>query len=341
MELKYTSIDNVIKNMYIAPEGSDKLFEVVINRVKKVEGSGKRGIDRVKNREIRRIRVATRYIVKILRKIALSSPFIDELHPFYRELFSIVIDSLEYRKCLSFIYRSSRLVENISRKYIREIIFSHEINDILRIRKSFFGRLKSILDELDTCLRKVKRYQFEILKLPSLNPESFSVIIAGAPNVGKSSILKILTNAKPEIKPYPFTTKEIIVGHIELGEKRIQVIDTPGLLDRPLEDKNLIEKKAILALKHFRGILLFIFDPTETCGFTSEYQCSILRELIVMFPYFDKIIVLNKADLFNVDHMKRLFSLCDIINKFDVIKISALKGTNIDELKRSIYERIR
>ena len=339
--MRYTDIEKVIKKMYIAPGSSDKLFEIAVNRSKRAEGRGRKGLEKIKNKEIRRIEIAADYVAKTLRKIALSSPFIEELHPFYQELFSIIINSYSYRCCLSFLYKSSRLIERISKKYIKDIIHCNEKNSILRIRKSFFGRLKSILEDLDDCMRKIRVYQLEILKLPALNPEISSIIIAGAPNVGKSSILKVLTRAKPEIKPYPFTTKEIIVGHIESNGKRIQVIDTPGLLDRPLEEKNNIEKRAILAMKHFKGLLLYVFDPTETCGFTIKYQCSILTDIIEMFPRVEKIIIFNKMDMFDKEHINRIFLICDVVKRYNIVEISALKGLNIEELKRIIHEKIK
>ncbi|OYT32175.1 MAG: hypothetical protein B6U94_00700 [Thermofilum sp. ex4484_79] len=333
-------IEKAISRIYLAPASVDALFEIVVNRSKRVEGKGKYLIDRVKNREIKRIEVAEKYVVKTFRKIAFSSPFINKLHPFYSELASIIIDSDDYRKCLAFIYKSSKLIEKIAREHIREIKRSQSIKDIVKLRKAFFGRLKSILEETDECIVRIRKYQLEFLKLPSINPQLNSVIIAGAPNVGKSSILKKLTNAKPEIKPYPFTTKEIIVGHMKLNDKIIQVIDTPGLLDRPLEEKNEIEQKAILALKHFRGLLLYVFDPTESCGFLIEYQCLIFKELLEWFPYFQKVVVLNKSDVFTDQHLTKLFSICPIIRNHEIVKVSALKGANIDLLKRVINEKI-
>jgi nucleolar GTP-binding protein len=82
--------------------------------------------------------------------------------------------------------------------------------------------------------------------------------------VGKSSLLRCLSSAKPEIAQYPFTTKEIHVGHIEKTEKyitkRFQIIDTPGLLDRPLSKRNEIEKQAIAALTHLADLIVFVLD---------------------------------------------------------------------------------
>ncbi|GAH40561.1 unnamed protein product [marine sediment metagenome] len=76
------------------------------------------------------------------------------------------------------------------------------------------------------------------------------VVVAGYPNVGKSSIVKnISTNKKIEVQEYPFTTKKLNMGHLELERRfdkiRIQCLDTPGILDRPMAKRNNIELQAI------------------------------------------------------------------------------------------------
>ena len=55
-----------------------------------------------------------------------------------------------------------------------------------------------------------------------------------------------------------------------------QVIDTPGILDHPLEERNTIEMQAITALAHLRAAVLYFVDPSEECGFTIEQQIQVL-----------------------------------------------------------------
>ena len=110
-----------------------------------------------------------------------------------------------------------------------------------------------------------------------------------------------LSSAKPEIATYPFTTKQIIVGHIKRKEKfttkTYQIIDTPGLLDRPIEKRNDIEKQAIAALTHLANIIVFLIDPSETCGYTLEHQYNMLHQIRELFHNVSIVVVENKVDL--------------------------------------------
>jgi GTP1/Obg family GTP-binding protein len=56
---------------------------------------------------------------------------------------------------------------------------------------------------------------------------------------------------------------------------RWQVIDTPGVLDHPLEEMNTIEMQSITALAHLRSAVMYFMDLSEQCGYTVEAQVSV------------------------------------------------------------------
>lgn len=155
-----------------------------------------------------------------------------------------------------------------------------------------------------------------------------TVVIAGYPNVGKSSLLRLLSSAKPKIAQYPFTTKQIHVGHIEREEKYIkkqyQIIDTPGLLDRPLSKRNNIEKQAIAALTHLADLIVFISDPSETCGYSLKDQLSMLSQIKEIFSDVPFIVVENKVDLKKTNSSR--------------LKISCTNNEGIDEVIKEIFK---
>lgn len=73
--------------------------------------------------------------------------------------------------------------------------------------------------------------------LSSLFPCSVSSLYP-SPQVGKSSFINKVSNANVEVQPYAFTTKSLFIGHLDYKYMRWQVIDTPGILDHPLEERN-------------------------------------------------------------------------------------------------------
>jgi len=64
------------------------------------------------------------------------------------------------------------------------------------------------------------------------------------------------------------------VGHMDHRYLRWQVIDTPGILDHPLEERNTIEMQAITALAHLQCAVLYFIDISENCGYTIDQQVS-------------------------------------------------------------------
>ena len=86
-----------------------------------------------------------------------------------------------------------------------------------------------------------------------------------------------------EVQPYAFTTKSLYVGHTDYKYLRWQVIDTPGILDRPLEERNTIEMQSITALAHLRAVVLYIVDISEHCGYSIEQQATLFHSIKPFF----------------------------------------------------------
>lgn len=327
------------RKIIVAPKSSSELFERAIRECKKAPNPGiKNRLERIKRKNIDCINRSLQFLRKKLMQIYTRSPYIDRLHPFYRELAYLLIDTDEYKLCMSRLRSSQRIIEKIARESIHKIRLAQTERDVIKAKKMFFGRTFSVLNTLDECLKIVRNSQLEILRFPEVNVNDTTVVIAGAPNVGKSSLLKAMSRAKPEIKPYPFTTKNIIIGHIISGDKRIQLIDTPGLLDTPLSEKNRIETQAILAMKHLASLILFIVDPTETCGFPLDFQKRVHDEIADNFKEINLYVVLNKGDIMTQEHYKNYL---ETFGKEPYEIVSALKGTNVDTLKLKLLSEIQ
>jgi nucleolar GTP-binding protein len=152
-----------------------------------------------------------------------------------------------------------------------------------------------------TSLAYLEEVRQHLARLPSIDPNTRTLILTGFPNVGKSSFINKVTHANCEVQPYPFTTKSLFVGHMDYKYLRWQVIDTPGILDHPLEDRNTIEMQAVTALAHLNCCVLFFVDISEQCNYTIEQQVSLFNSIKPLFANKPVVVVANKVDVLPID----------------------------------------
>lgn len=197
-------------------------------------------------------------------------------------------------------------------------------DDTAAMRKKAVARIASIVHQVDKDLRYLNDARNVLRKLPDVKDDEFTVVIAGYPNVGKSSFIRLVSSAEPEVASYPFTTKGVILGHRYMGRKRIQFLDTPGLLNRPEDERNAIEEQAISAVVNTAHLVLFILDPSEYCGYPIEEQQRLLDTIRAMVNV-PVIVVSNKAD----------------IRSGDGLSMSTATGEGVDEVLALILSQYR
>ena len=166
-------------------------------------------------------------------------------------------------------------------------------------RREAYGRIGSIMGRVGPSLKWLNESR-EILKaLPQIDNTLPVIVVCGAPNVGKSAFIRALSSGNMEVNHYPFTTKQIHIGHFHHRRLQHQMVDTPGLLDRPMDERNSIELQAIAALEHVGSLVLFLVDKTETCGMSWEDQMSLLEDVERLLPGTELLVVSSKADALN------------------------------------------
>ena len=222
-------------------------------------------------------------------------PSFDNLPPFYREMADIIAGVDRIRISLSRMRWASTQIREITRESVGKIKRSRGL-DSTPVRKAAFGRFSSVMRSIEKDLLFLNEARNLLRKMPTIDPEVPTILIAGYPNVGKSSFIVRITGARPEIASYPFTTRGIFVGHFNRGDQKYQVVDTPGLLDRPMDERNDIERQTVAALSHLQGVVLYILDPSEHCGYPLSSQLS-LAEDIKNWIKLPVLIAANKADI--------------------------------------------
>lgn len=312
-----------VPTVLTAEELTDKAF----SRSAKIFKNGTNSLDTKKKTALAKITASGDIVVTTLNGYVERFPRIEKEEGFFPELVDLVIGLDQYKKSLGAMNWASGKTERLKNESLRNIRRSKDENVIESVRSSFFGRLSSIIRQISKDLLFLQDAKNKFRKLPHIESDVATVVIAGFPNVGKSSLVAQLSTAAPEVAPYPFTTKGIIIGHMEDGWKKYQVIDTPGLLDRNIDERNAIEKQAVLALKYLTNVMIFVMDPSESCGYSMEKQLSLLDSVKKGFTGIPIIVAESKSDMF--------------ISNSDNIKFSANTGANVDILREALLKELR
>lgn len=304
---------------------SEELIDKIFRKASKIHIEDKNKFYRVKKTNIAKISSIWHTIYNILTAYISSFPNIEALPKFYSELIEILVDVKKFKRALASLNWAREKVKEISDKTISQIRRTGKITVANEKLRYAYGRISSVIKEINKDLIFLNSARQKLDKIPTINANLKTIVIAGYPNVGKSLLVRKISTAKPEIASYPFTTKKILVGIFEHKGERYQVIDIPGLLDREFNERNEIEKQAILALKHLANLIVFVLDYSEHCGYRIEPQLNLLKMIKENFAV--KIIeVENKCDIFK--------------NNSNRLKISAEIGEGIEELKKEILKTI-
>jgi len=287
---------------------------------------------KARKKEFKRIEIIYDYLNSNLEHIVKSFPSIDNLHPFYNELVGILCDADVLKNNLGSVTGVMNVITKLNREVKAKIRKSKDPEEIAKLRIHFYGRISSILKSINNKLIYLEEIRFKFKKIPTFNVEDPIIVVAGFPNVGKSSLIRLISTAKPEIDYYPFTTRKLIVGHRVIKGKKIQIIDTPGLLDRTLEKRNKIELQAIIALKYLADKIIFLFDASGNSGYSINEQMNLFNEISELFS--DSIIIpcLNKIDLEDFEKVDE-----NILKKIE-LKISTLTKEGIEEAIDFIFD---
>ena len=306
---------------------SEELMDKAFGRAGKIFKKGVTALDSKKKTSLAKITASGDIMVTTLKDYVERFPRIEKEDGFFPELVDLVIGLDEYKKSLSSINWAAGMIERLKNNSLKAIRRSKDEKVVEGVRSGFYGRLSSIINKISKELTFLQDAKNKFRKLPHIEVDLATAVIAGFPNVGKSSLVRKLSTATPQVAPYPFTTKGIVIGHMADSWRTFQIIDTPGLLDRTLEERNAIEKQAVLALKYLTNVMIFILDPSESCGYSMEKQLALLGSVQKGFSGVPIIIAENKCDILRTDT--------------ENIKISTETGENVDALKEELVKELR
>lgn len=213
-----------------------------------------------------------------------------------------------------------------------------------QLKKAALGRMATIMKRQASNLTYLEQVRQHLSRLPTIDPYSRTIIICGFPNVGKSSFINKITRADVEVQPYAFTTKSLYVGHTDYKYLRWQVIDTPGILDHPLEERNVIEMQAITALAHLRACVLYFMDISEQCGHSLEDQVALFESIKPLFTNKPLILAINKIDILQLEDLpaerQAIITKLQEDKQVPVMFMSTVQETGVMEVKTEACERL-
>ncbi|KAK2570166.1 GTP-binding protein 4 [Acropora cervicornis] len=212
-------------------------------------------ISRIRGFYMRKVKFTQQNYHDKLTTILADFPRLEDVHPFYSDLMNVLYDKDHYKLALGQINTARHLID----------------------------KMCTIMKRQGQSLQYLEQVRQHLARLPSIDPNTRTLLICGFPNVGKSSFLNKVTRADVEVQPYAFTTKSLFVGHMDYKYLRWQVVDTPGILDHSLEERNTIEMQ---------------------CGHSLEKQIELFDGIKPLFANKPLLVVLNKVDVVRPEELE-------------------------------------
>ena len=221
------------------------------------------------------------------------------LHPFERALLDLTVGTGAYERTLSRVDALRKSALQLGKSHAGFANRAVTAQEADQRRKAGFGELEALFRRGASSVDDLKEMAKLLRGLPVAELRSPTAALVGAPNVGKSTLIRLLSSGTPKIANYPFTTRGVAMGHVRSldGTVRCVLTDTPGVLLRPDEARNRMERLTLAALAFLPAGIVFVLDASGGCGCGVADQLSIRRELKGRFPERPWLDVLSKCDL--------------------------------------------
>lgn len=172
------------------------------------------------------------------------------------------------------------------------------------------------------------------------------IILIGPPNSGKSSLLESLTNAKPIVADYPYSTREPLSGMMNYKSISFQLIDTPPIsselfesyMNSLIRNADLVVLVADLSADSMVEDIQFILDKMEERGI--KFLSEILDEEKID-KVNDKLVIIAAHKSYEDESGEKLVKLKELMSGYTITKTSILDEETLENFKQSIFEALK
>lgn len=187
--------------------------------------------------------------------------------------------------------------------------------------ENLLAGLRSRLSKLKKELKREKQVKKSGRSSGVKKEGDAQIAIIGSPNSGKSSLLTILTNAKPKIAEYPFTTTKPEIGTLDLDGIKVQTVELPPFIDDP-------EFKEWLSIANVSELTIILATSLKELSKIATYMKK-------EHSFSKKLFIINKIDLLPENELKKL----SLFKNALTISVKTNKG--IKELKQKIFDDLQ
>jgi nucleolar GTP-binding protein len=303
------------------------------------------------------------------------------LHPFERVVADLTArarqnkDGLTLADVLNDIHEARKMMLEAGKDWVHKAKYAETAKESSMYTQEGIDALLDMYQEFAyEPVASILDLQRGLRSAPAVQLDTPAVVLVGAPNVGKSSIVRYISSATPEVNNYPFTTRGMTLGHVEVfwdednsiaravvpsdSRKKnspsqdvvegryaysqlCQVMDSPGLLIRSDTVRNEMEELTLAAMMHLPTAVMYVMDLSGQAGdkcSSVQDQLQLRREVRERFPRRPWIDVVAKYDLGTVDGS--LDELEEILDGTPYIKLSIHEGQGIDELRTEVLRML-
>ncbi|XP_020581556.1 nucleolar GTP-binding protein 1 isoform X2 [Phalaenopsis equestris] len=252
---------------------------------------------RERNKGAKQLDALMKELAVPLRVYIESFPKKWSLHPYERSLIQLTFGDGSYEEVLKRVDDLRKKLLSVGKQHASFCAQSLSKREAEERLKEGLKKLEEVFELEKIAVDNLLNVAKTLRAMPVVDLQTPTLCLVGAPNVGKSSLVRILSTGKPEVCNYPFTTRGILMGHIALNYENYQVTDTPGLLRRHDDDRNNLELLTLAVLEHLPTAILYVHDLTGECGISSADQFIIYKDIKGRFGDRLWLDVVSKSDL--------------------------------------------